>query len=249
MSRFLVGATWDDAPHLSDDAKADLWASIPPYQRDARSKGIPQLGAGAIYPVAESDVRIKDFEIPKHWPRAFGMDAGGGAKPTAAVWAARDNEAQVVYIYSVYKRESAEPSIHSAAIKARGIWIPGVGDCAALIMTEHDKEQLIRVYQNLGHDLTYPDKSVETGIQETWELLSSGRLKVFASCAEWFSEFRLYRRDKHGRIKKVNDHLMDATRYLVRSGRERMRTAPAPPQPEREVFVDSQSLGLGWMGG
>jgi len=34
--KFVVMATWDDAPHLDADAKKELWRSIPPYQRDAR---------------------------------------------------------------------------------------------------------------------------------------------------------------------------------------------------------------------
>ena len=74
MSRLLVTATWDDVPHLAAEEKAELWASIPPYQRDARSKGIPQLGSGAIYPVPESDLLVEPFAIPAHWPQGYGMD-------------------------------------------------------------------------------------------------------------------------------------------------------------------------------
>jgi len=66
--KFCVQATWDDVPHLSEEAKAELLASIPPYQREARSKGVPQLGAGAIYQVPESDIVVPDFEIPAHLP-------------------------------------------------------------------------------------------------------------------------------------------------------------------------------------
>lgn len=251
MSRFLVGATWDDVPHLTQAAKEALWGSIPPYQRDARSKGVPQLGAGAVWPLAESDIRIEDFAIPKHWPRGFGMDTGGGARDTAAVHAAHDREAQILYIYSVYKNPAAEPSLHAAAIRAKGAWIPGVGDSAALIMTEHDRMQLVNLYRNLGLDLNLPDKSVETGIQEVWELLSTGRLKIFASCVQWFQEFRMYRRDKNGRIVKKHDHLMDATRYLVRSGRARMKTAPVKKEAKPQVLTLDQgsNMGLGWMSG
>ena len=64
MSKYVVMAGWDDVPHLAEQTKKDLYASIPPYQRDARSKGIPQLGSGAIYPVPESEIVCKPFEIP-----------------------------------------------------------------------------------------------------------------------------------------------------------------------------------------
>ena len=40
--KFVIMADWDDAPHLSESEKADLLRSSPPYQRDARTKGIPQ---------------------------------------------------------------------------------------------------------------------------------------------------------------------------------------------------------------
>ena len=71
MSKYVVMAGWDDVPHLDEQAKKDLYASIPPYQRDARSKGIPQLGSGAIYPVPESEIVCKPFEIPRYWPRCY----------------------------------------------------------------------------------------------------------------------------------------------------------------------------------
>jgi len=76
MSRYVVMAGWSDVPHLSPEVCADMLASIPPFQRDARSKGIPQLGAGAIYPVPESEIVVKDFVIPRHWPRCGGLDVG-----------------------------------------------------------------------------------------------------------------------------------------------------------------------------
>lgn len=230
--KFLVSATWDDAPHLSDTVKEELWASIPPFQRDARTKGIPQLGSGAIFPVPESSIKVADFEVPKYWPRAYALDAASSG-PTAAVWGAIDRETQTAYIYSVYKREQAEPAIHAAAIQARGRWMAGVGDVAGIVNS--DGEQFIDIYHRLGLDIQLADKGVESGIQETWELLSSGRLKVFASCLPWFEEFRLYRRDEKGRVVKANDHLMDATRYWVKSGRHvaKVETVAhlAPPPP------------------
>ncbi|MBV8208214.1 MAG: terminase family protein [Acidobacteria bacterium] len=225
---FVVMATWDDAPHLSEDAKRELWASIPPYQRDARSKGIPQLGSGAIYPVPEADIAVAPFQIPPHWPQGFGFDTDSGAGYTAAVWGALDRERQVLYLTDCYKRERAEVAIHVQAMKSRGEWIPGVGDAAALRVTAHDAEQVITLYRRAGLDVMLPDKSVEAGIHDVWEMLSQGRLRVFSHLKAWFEEYRLYRRDDKGFVVKQNDHLMDATRYLVHSGMRRMKTRPAP---------------------
>ena len=239
MSKLLVTATWDDVPHLSEAVKAELWASIPPFQRDARSKGVPQLGSGAIYPISEDDIRVAPFAIPDHWPRAWGLDTGWNWN--AAVWGALDREGQTLYIYDCLKRGQCEPAIIIEAIKARGAWIPGVADAADI--SRIDGQQTISLYRQGGLNIELPDKAVEAGILEVWELLSAGRLKVFASCQPFFQEYRLYRRDEKGRIVKDNDHLMDAKRYLVRSGRARMITKPKP-KPTLSGRVPSEH---GWM--
>lgn len=224
MSRFCIQAEWDDVPHLTAEQKKRLWESIPPYQRDARSKGIPQLGAGAIYPVPESDIAVDPFDIPKHWPRVYALDVGWNR--TAAVWSAWDRDHDIVYLTSEHYRGQAEPVVHAAAIKTRGEWIPGVIDPAARGRSQKDGDALIDQYRGLGLDLMPADNAVESGIYAVWERLSTGRLKAFRSLGNWFAEYRIYRRDEKGRVVKVNDHLMDCTRYLISSGLDRAMTEP-----------------------
>ena len=223
-NRKVVMATWDDVPHLSERDKAMLWESIPPYQRDARSKGIPQLGSGAIYPVAESDFVVAPFEIPVWWPRVYGLDVGWNR--TAAVWGAWDRDDDVLYVYSEHYRGQAEPVIHAESIRSRGQWIPGVIDPASRGRGQKDGEQLLRSYLDLGLDILPAVNAVESGIHKVWMRMSTGRLKVFSSCQSWLQEYRLYRRDEDGNIVKENDHLMDATRYLVMSGLPIARCVP-----------------------
>lgn len=230
MSRFCVQAEWDDVPHLTKEQKDRLWASIPPYQRDARSKGIPALGSGAIYPVPESDIVCEPFEVPKHWPRCYALDVGWNR--TASLWGAWDrNENDIVYLTSEYYRGQAEPSIHAAAIKARGIWVPGVIDPASRGRSQNDGTQLLADYVALGLDLEPARNAVEAGIYAVWERLSTGRLKVFKTLQNWLAEYRIYRRDDKGRIVKQNDHLMDDTRYLILSGLDRAITEPTKQKP------------------
>jgi hypothetical protein len=245
MSRLIIGATWENAPHLTPEAKEALWNSIPAYQKDSRSKGIPQLAAGSIYTFPETDIKVKDFEIPKHYARGFGLDCALGGS-TAMVWGAMDRDSMTLYLYSVYKRSMAETAIHVEALKSRGAWIPGVGDAAGI--EDAARTKFIESYRKHKIDLELADKAVEVGIQEVYDMLSAGKLKVFESCAAWFAEFRLYKRDKHGRVKKVNDHLMDATRYLVRSGRGRMKNVPtAPTIKERFIYASDGKSNLSWM--
>jgi terminase large subunit-like protein len=69
-------------------------------------------------------------------------------------------------------------------------------------------------------------------------------LKVMASLTNWLREFRKYHRDDKGsgKIVKRDDHLMDATRYLIVSGRLVMTT-----EPRYKPYTQRRSLGPdGW---
>lgn len=241
MSKFVVMADWDDAPHLTAEMKREMYDALSPRDRDARSKGIPQLGAGAIYPVQESEITEEPFEIPAHWPRAYALDVGWNR--TAAVWGALDRDSSTVHLYSEHYQGQAEPSIHADAIKSRGDWIPGVIDPAAHGRSQEDGKKLFSMYCDLGLELTPAKNSVEAGIYSTYQRLSGGRLKVFKTLRNWLGEFRIYRRDEKGHIVKSGDHLMDCTRYWVMSGIDVVKTKPVYRDEEERY-----SRSGGWMG-
>src|SRR6188472_459543 len=177
--KFVVMASWDSVPHLSEQAKSELWSSIPVYQREARSKGIPSLGSGAIYPISLEDLVVPDMPIPDHWPRAYGCDVGWSR--TAVLWVALNRDTDVLYCYAEHYRGEAEPVIHAEAIKARGAWIRGAIDPAARGRGQIDGRELLQMYTDLGLDLTPVDNAVESGIYHVMTRMSSGRLKVFQS--------------------------------------------------------------------
>lgn len=238
----LVMAGWDDVPHLGESEKRRMLAETPPHLRDARSKGIPSLGSGAIYPVPESEIKVADFAIPDHWKRLYALDVGWNR--TAAVWGAWDQDADVIYLVAEHYRGQAEPSIHADAIKSRGKALLGVIDPAARGRSQKDGEQLLQTYKDLGLRLSLANNGVESGIYDTWQRLSTGRLKVFASLSSWFSEYRLYRRDEKGRIVKENDHLMDTTRYLVMAEPARWRYKETKkPKAQAEFEPHSSTFG------
>lgn len=249
--KWYVQAGWNHIPHLDDEEKAALIATTPPYLLKARTEGTPSLGAGAIFPIAESDITVKDFQLPEHWPKAFAMDHGWNW--FGAVWMAYDRDSQTRYLYSYYKRSQAEPPIHADAIKARGAWIPGVGDCSDI--NKYDGQQFLKIYRALGLTLKLANKAVETGLTEVWKELSTGKLKVFVSCGPWFDEYRLYHRNEQGVIVKTNDHLMDPTRYLVRAGWDLFKTEAeagyvpaAPVDPFARFTRGGSAHGDSWMG-
>jgi phage terminase large subunit-like protein len=235
--RIVITVTWDDVPHLTQQDKDRLYAGLPPHQRDARSRGVPQLGAGAIYPVPESGFSVPPFEIPKHWRRVYALDVGWNF--TAVVWYAIDPDTGVRYIYSTHKQGEERPLFHADAIKARGAWIPGVIDPASRGRSQDDGAKLVDQYKGHGLALDFANNAVEAGIYAVWEALSTGKLKVFSTVADWFAEFRTYHRDEKGRIVKKDDHLMDATRYGWMAG-DKAIVEPVSTQPYQQYQVPNQ---------
>ena len=247
--RFIVRADWDDAPHLNEKEKAELLSTIPPHLRKARSQGIPHLGSGAIYPIPEEEIAVDPFEIPEWWPRVYALDVGWNR--TAALWAAWDRESDVVYLYSEYYQGQAEPPIHAHGIKTRGEWIPGVIDPAARGRGQKDGSRLFEDYLGLGLRLNLSENALEGGIYQVWTRLSTGKLKVFRTLQNWFTEYRLYRRDEKGKVVTEGDHLMDDTRYILLSGLDMSETAPPEDDPDayREEMQRKEHLGRSRVGG
>lgn len=213
-SMMLVTCGWNDVPHLDEDWKRTTMASTPAYLREARVLGIPTAGVGKVYPVEESEFVIKPIAIPGHWRRCFGFD--GGWHNTAAVWLAYDKDEDVAYLYSEYKRGEQPIDVHAMAILARGDWIPGAGDAAS--REGHSNDTTLDLYKARGVKLRLADKSLDKGVQAVMSRLSTGKLKVFSTCQKWLGEYRMYSYDEKQRIKKREDHLMDATRFGVVSG-------------------------------
>jgi len=215
--KYIVQIDWEQVPHITEDMKEEMLSAYSPFERDARSKGIPQLGSGAIFPILEEDIVCDPFEIPAHWKRVYGLDVGWNK--TAGIWAAIDPNSSVVYLYSEFYQGRQEIAVMYDGIKSRGAWIPGVVDPAAeKLVNPTDGKSLFTYYCDAGLDLAKANNSVEAGLMKVWNMLSSGQLKVFTSLPNWLGEFRIYRRNEDGKIVKKDDHLMDATRYLIMSG-------------------------------
>lgn len=250
MAKYLVQAGWDHAPHLGKQEKEDLLSSTPPHLRDARSKGEPHLGSGVVFPVDPSYFLVDDYR-PKSWyRRAYGLDVGWNA--TAAVWIAYDPDTDVVYVYDCYKKGKSEPELHAQHIKMRDPtkpetfrW-PGAIDPASRGRGQADGRRLLDMYRKLGLKVIEADNSVESGLQEMWSRLSSGRMKVVRTPnnEELLREYRKYRRDEKGRIIKTDDHLMDAWRYALVTGLKIAKPLPTLNQAMNGVVIGARDYGV-----
>jgi hypothetical protein len=242
ISRYMVQAGWDDVPHLSERAKADILRSTPPHMREARRTGAPSLGSGAIYPIPFEEIEVAPFAIPAHWKRAYGLDVG--YKCTAAVWAAKDPADGTTYLYAEHCRNNERPATHAMAIQARGDWINGAIDPASRGRQQTDGKQLIMEYRQLGLRIIEADNAVEAGLFNVYNMLSTGRLKVFRTLSNFKAEYRLYRRDKNGKVVKEFDHCMDAARYVIQTWDRVARHMPATLVATNHTMIGDRAAGL-----
>lgn len=228
---YFQNATWDDAPHLTEEVKKELLASIPEWQHEMRSRGLPMMGEGLIYDLSESDIAIDPIEIPDHWRRVAAVDIGV-THDTAVVWSAYDASTDTVYIYDCYNAKGGVPSMHATAINMRGPWIPvilphdadnterGSGKNVAQYYKEASVNVMLETFYNPVDWDGKKHNLVEPGIIHMLQRMKTGRLKVFKTCGRFFEEMRRYHR-KDGRIVKVFDDVMDAARYSVLSVKDR----------------------------
>lgn len=234
----LINATWEDAPHLTEERKQQLLSVYDEHERDMRTKGIPMFGSGPVFTTAEDDLLVDPFEIPGHWVGICGLDIGWD-HPTAAVWMYWDRDADTVYVTDEYRKRKAVIAIHASALNAR----PRVP-----IAWPHDGEKhdpgsgatYAQQYRDAGCNMlpfhfTNPpvigDKSggnynVEPGISAMNTRMQEGRFKVFRTCREWREEYRMYHRE-NGKIWALDDDLMSATRYA----HQMLRYAELPQAP------------------
>jgi len=220
----VINMTIDDVEHYTKEQREAIVASYPEHEREARTKGIPILGSGRVFPIAESAISINPFPIPAHWPRIVGLDFGID-HPTAAVWLAWDRDADALYVTDCYRVKDSSIAIHAASIRARGDWMPVAWPHDGLQRDKGSGEQLADQYRTQGLNMlrnraTFEDGSsgVEAGIAEMLTRMQTMRLRVFSHLADWFEEFRLYHR-KDGLVVKDGDDLLSATRYAMMARR------------------------------
>ncbi len=248
----LTIMTIDDAGHYTPEQRAQIIASYPLHEREARTRGIPQLGSGRVFPVSQSMLRCQAFALPDHWPRIGGLDFGWD-HPSAAVLVAWDRDADCLYVTAAHRAREATPAMFTAAVRPWGEW-PWAWPHDGL---QHDKgsgEQLANLYRTQGLKMlparaTFEDgtNGLEAGVADMLDRMQTGRLKVFAHLEEWFEEFELYHR-KDGLIVKEHDDLLSATRYALMMRRFAKTKLDLKPARAR-VIPDMPTSANSWMGG
>lgn len=249
-SQFFMMKGWSDAPHMTAEKRERMLAAYPEHQRDMRTKGVPMLGHGRIFDLAEEFITCDPFEIPDHWFVIDGMDFGWD-HPQAHVQLVEDRDNERFYLVRSWKQSKVSANDAWGAVKS---WAAGKPTAWPHDGLQHEKGRDDAVQQKVHYSsagfsmlpehATWQEggNSVESGIYALNDLMAKGQFKVFRGNAEWLEEFRQYHRDEKGKVVKVRDDLLDATRYayMMRRFAKRYGDAKAAQQlrthtrPERD---------------
>ena len=242
--------TINDAEHYTPEQRAQIIASYPAYELEARANGVPTMGSGLIFPVTDESIVVNPFKIPPHWALIIGIDFGWD-HPTAAVALAWDKDSDVVYVVAEYRAREVIPALTVAAIKPWGDWIPVAWPHDGL---QHDKgsgEQLMAIYRKHGLNMlperaTHNDGSngVGAGLKDMLERMMTGRWKVFRTCTSWLEEKRMYHME-NGQVVKIMDDTISASRYAYMM-RRFAKSAPPPKMREESAAFQPFDSGMGY---
>ena len=234
--RGIVMMALDEAEHFDAEARRKTIEGYLPHEREARTKGIPMLGSGRIYPYTDDQVAIAPIvSIPPLWRRIIGLDFGAADHPTAFVCMAHDDDTNVTYVYDCYRvrtEAGGNVPIHASALRARGADVIPVAWPADGLNETSAGPQLAKQYRDEGinmlvehaqYDVVPGDSkenpklarnSVAAGIQDICTRIETGQLKVYSHLNDWFDEFRMYHR-LDGKVVKKNDDCLDSLRYGI----------------------------------
>lgn len=250
-AQFCMRKGWDDAPHLSEKVKEELLDSFPAHQRKMRTQGVPMLGHGRIYDLAEEDVICSPFDIPGHYRVIDGMDFGWD-HPQAHVQLAIDTENEMFYLVRSWKKRHTLADMAFASVKTWAANVPTAWPADGLQTEKGSGKQQKAYYTDAGFKMlpthaTWPDGSngVEAGLLEIRDLMLKGKFKIFAGQRDLLDEFLQYHRDERGNIVKLGDDLLDAMRYAYMMRRAAIayadvgkpKTPNVTPIPVRSPFA------------
>lgn len=199
-----------DSPYFPKEEFERAKRSLPAHMFQLRYEGIFGKPEGLIYPDFTDWHICDEVAIPREWRTAGGIDFGQ-ANPFVALKGAIDPVKDILYIHSEYYKARETYDKHQQNLT------PDI-----TYFADPSGAQDIAELQTRGFDLQQANNDVQAGINMVADRIKTNRLRVFRSCIHTIDEFSLYQYDRNqttGEWKdkplKVNDHAMDALRYLV----------------------------------
>src|SRR5690625_1630121 len=217
--------------HLPDTYYEDTAQGKPQWWIDRYLNGSFENKEGLVYPQYDQHI-VDDFDIPIHWRRRIGGDFGLN-NPTGVVYLATDPDTGISYVYKTYKQAQKPVAYHAEKINEElekigyGVIDSMVGDAAGQQRSASDMTSVFDHYSEYGIWWQPSTKKLEDSILKQFSYFKTGNLKIFESCIDLIDEISSYKypeRSLDNNVKDekiferpvaVNDHLLDALRYVV----------------------------------
>lgn len=216
--------SWDDNPYLSDDEKKYLTSVLPPEVLESRQYGHFVATEGLVFP--NFDVQnIIEPVLLEHVDAYYLAIDPGYRNPTAAVWCVVVGEN--IYVISDYEVAGQTVAEHSQTILQRTSdlgWdlkqVHILIDSAANQKTSACEVSTAMQYRNHGLSVdANVNKNLAQGLLEIKTRICNANgqrsLYVFKNCVHIIDELRGYYWGDGEQPQKVNDHTIDALRYIV----------------------------------
>lgn len=237
---YMQSASIYDNPTYTEEQIKQFLAGVPDYQRDMRLHGIPVLGTGAVFRVDDVAIMVENIQPLPHWQIVGGVDWGLTQDATVLVFAVYDPDNDNYYIFKEYYFGGSADTGNRTAQHLANVILNSEFASVPIIMP-HDGVSRGKIMRDMGCNIpnqpffnpqdtqldlikTTNSKSnrlIGTGIDEMILLFEQERLKVDASCFNWFREKRNYfwqYNEVTGEHKaKGQDHTIDASRYALLS--------------------------------
>ncbi len=255
----LIRAPSTENIHLPDGYVESMLSTWSAERIKREIEGSFDSFEGMIYTEFRRDVHvIQPFRVPDDWTRVVGIDHGY-RNPTSWIWGAVDYDENVYIYREFYEREWLIEEICKGNKKKNQVGVLSLCKGEKISQARIDPSvRAVRgatgfsdwdVYQdNLPKDfpLMLANNDVQTGIDRVKSYLkinqrtNKPRLFIFNDCHNLLDEFSKYRykqltHSQAGKINekeepvKVDDHAMDALRYLIMS-------RPDAPDPKADIW-------------
>lgn len=183
------------------------------YRRDILGERC--IAEGLVYPMFGDSCVTED--VPESGEYYISIDYGTHNPFSAGLWCVTKTVAvRIAEYYYCGRKERAEktPEDYYSEVKR----LAGGREIKCLIVDPSADAFIATVKKHHEFKVRGAVNDVMAGIQTTAEMLSSGKVKIHASCEDAIREFGLYRWDdkaEEDRVIKENDHSLDEIRYMV----------------------------------
>ncbi len=232
----LNWSAYDNKENLPPEYLAAL-ESLPELMKDRMLNGVWRSNEGAVYSEFDEDVHVVEpFAIPKEWRRLRALDLGY-TNPFVCLWGAVDGDGRL-YVYREHYKAGMRTTEH-----AREILRLSEGESYGVSVCDHDASERAEL-DACGIRTEPAFKEVLSGIQAVKSRLAvqgDGRPRLYLfknlkSCLSEIYDYRWEARRDTANAKeepvKLNDHAMDALRYMVmaldRAPKREFRADTAP---------------------